>query len=531
MRVATYTRVSTGRQAAHDLSLPAQTRCLEEYVAVRRGWTIVDEYVERGKTAKNDKRPELQRMMSDARAGAFDIVLVYSTSRFFRELGLFETYATELNRLGITLVSATQNIDDGDGGILNRQILAAVDAHSSRDNAKNVKRVMTENAKKGFWNGSTPPLGYTTKIVDHLHGKDKKKLAIDPVEEKIVKKIFDLYLNGDGSSGPLGCKALVVWLNQHGYRTRRGKLWHVGPLYVILTNTAYIGYYCFGSRDSTTRKKRPPQEVVRVECPAIIPEATFQKVQSRLKSKNPKTENPRVVSGPILLTGLARCAKCNGMMTIRTGKGGRYRYYTCAGAQSRGKEACEGLSIPMDKLDDASVSAVLEKVLVPERVAALLTDLESRHHDRQGALKSEAIRVEAELSEKRAGLSRLYDAIEQGVMKLDGMLKERIERSQTEVAIAEEAVRRSRRKLTDRPGISPEMIVQFSDMFRQRVTKGAVTLRKAYLRSVVDRIVVSEDAIRIVGPTSRLRDEVLATGQQSVPSSVHDWRTRQDSNL
>lgn len=531
MRVATYTRVSTGRQAAHDLSLPAQIRCLEDYVAARKGWTIVEEYTERGKTAKNDQRPELQRMMSDARAGAFDIVLVYSTSRFFRELGLFETYATELNRLGITLVSATQNIDDGDSGILNRQIFAVVDAHFSRDNAKNVKRVMTENAKRGYWNGSTPPLGYTTRIVDHLHGKDKKKLAIDPVEARIVKKIFDLYLNGDGSSGPLGCKALVDWLNRHGYRTRRGKLWHVGPLHAVLTNTAYIGYYRFGARDSTTRKKRPPEEVVRVACPAIIPEALFQQVQSRLKSKNPKTENPRVVSGPILLTGLARCAKCNGIMTIRTGKSGRYRYYACAGNQSRGKVACEGLSLPMDELDDASVTAVLTKVLVPERVAALLTELETRHHDRQGALKSEAIRVEAELSEKRSGLSRLYDAIEQGVMRLDGMLKERIERLQTEVAIAEEAVRRSRRKLTDRPGITPEMIVQFSDVFRERVAKGAVTLRKAYLRSVVDRVVVSDDKIQIVGPTSRLREEILAIGQQSVPSSVHDWRTRQDSNL
>lgn len=116
-------------------------------------------------------------------------------------------------------------------------------------------------------------------------------------------------------------------------------------------------------------------------------------------------------------------------------------------------------------------------------------------------------------------------------MKLGGMLKERIERLQTEVAIAEEAVRRSRRKLADRPGITPEMIVQFSDMFRERVAKGAVTLRKAYLRSVVDRIVVSDEQIQIVGPTSRLRDEVIAAGQQSVPSSVHEWRTRQDSNL
>jgi site-specific DNA recombinase len=63
---------------------------------------------------------------------------------------------------------------------------------------------------------------------------------------------------------------------------------------------------------------------------------------------------PRVVSGPILLTGLAVCATCRGAMTLRTGtsrSGKVHRYYGCLSCARKGKTACKGRSIRMDKLD------------------------------------------------------------------------------------------------------------------------------------------------------------------------------------
>src|SRR3546814_1823373 len=59
-----------------------------------------------------------------------------------------------------------------------------------------------------------------------------------------------------------------------------------------------------------------------------------------------------VCSSDLLLSGLARCASCDGAMTLRTGKYGRYRYYTCSTCARQGKAACKGRSIPMDTLDD-----------------------------------------------------------------------------------------------------------------------------------------------------------------------------------
>jgi site-specific DNA recombinase len=85
-----------------------------------------------------------------------------------------------------------------------------------------------------------------------------------------------------------------------------------------------------------------------------------------------------VVTGPILLTGIATCASCSGGMTLRTGKSGRYRYYTCATCAQQGKAACKGRSIPMEKLDRLVTERLADQLLTPERVGKLLLGLMER---------------------------------------------------------------------------------------------------------------------------------------------------------
>jgi hypothetical protein len=73
------------------------------------------------------------------------------------------------------------------------------------------------------------------------------------------------------------------------------------------------------SPNSRTGEKRAESEQVEMECPAIFPEAMFTRVQCSLKAANPKTERSRAVTGPILLTEIARCELCESAMTLRTG--------------------------------------------------------------------------------------------------------------------------------------------------------------------------------------------------------------------
>src|SRR5260221_8029134 len=100
VRAALYLRVSTGRQAENDLSIPDQRRQAKGYCA-SRGWEIVAEYVEPGLSATDDRRPEFQRMIDAAttKPPAFDVILVHSFSRFFRDQFQLEFYVRRLAKL------------------------------------------------------------------------------------------------------------------------------------------------------------------------------------------------------------------------------------------------------------------------------------------------------------------------------------------------------------------------------------------------------------------------------------------------
>ena len=161
MRAAIYLRVSTGRQAEHDLSIPDQKAQTEAWVT-HRGWSVAAAYVEPGASATDDKRPQFQRMIERACDGenAFDVVVVHSFSRFFRDAFGLEFYLRKLAKHGVKLVSITQELGDDPAQIMMRQVIALFDEYQSRENAKHVLRAMKENARQGFWNGARPPFGF-----------------------------------------------------------------------------------------------------------------------------------------------------------------------------------------------------------------------------------------------------------------------------------------------------------------------------------------------------------------------------------
>ena len=309
LRAALYFRVSTGRQAESDLSIPDQRRQALAYCAAR-GWDVAIEFVEPGMSGTDDRRPELQRLLDMATAGGapFDVVLVHSFSRFARDHFALEMHVRRLRKAGVRLVSITQDLGEDPMSMMVRQVFALFDEYQSKENAKHTLRAMQENARQGFWNGSKAPYGYAVVAAEQRGAKTKKRLAIDPVEAEVIRLIFRLFREGDGRSGPMGVKAVTSWLNEHGYRTRLGARWGIGQLHGILTRATYKGEHRFNRKVWKTRKAKPDADHVPVAVEPIIDAATFDAVQASLKSRNPKILPPRVVTGPILLTGIATCA-------------------------------------------------------------------------------------------------------------------------------------------------------------------------------------------------------------------------------
>jgi len=538
LRAALYMRVSTGRQAEHDLSIPDQRSQLKSWCRAN-GHHVVAEYIEAGASAGDDRRPAFQQMIERACDGehAFDIIVVHSYSRFFREAFEQEFYLRKLAKHGVRVVSITQPVGDETEPVhaMMRKVIALFDEYQSKENAKHVIRSMKENARQGFWNGATPPLGYRLIEAEKRGAKIKKKLEVDPVEAETVRLIFKLYLLGDGNSGALGVKEIVKWLNGRGHRTRRGKSFGVGQLHKLLTNTVYIGRWKFNQTSSKTRRRKADEEVVEIPVPAIIELDTFGQVQRQLHARSPKRQAPRVTTGPILLTGLAVCATCRGGMMLRTGtsKGGRvYRYYTCSNCATKGKTACKGRSIPMDKLDGMVTDHLLERLFKPERIALILASLSSRRSELAAAVNTRMSALQREVVDAEDRLKRLYRLVEDG-LDVDEVLKERLTTLKADRDRAKAALERAREQSASQIQINPALIERFGRTMRENFTAGSVPFRKAYLRSLIDVIEVDDHQVRIKGSKEVLEKAVLASQHRESWCSQTStrWRTRHDSNV
>jgi site-specific DNA recombinase len=533
-RAALYLRVSTGRQAENDLSIPDQRRQALEFCKAR-GWEAAAEFVDAGLSGTDENRPELQRLLELATSGGsqFDVVVVHSFSRFARDHFALEHSVRRLRKHGVRLVSITQDLGDDPMSVMVRQVFALFDEYQSKENAKHVLRAMKENARQGFWNGAAAPYGYTVVAAEQRGAKTKKRLAVDPVEAETVRLMFRLVTEGDGTSGPLGVKATTALLNERGHRTRGGARWGIGQLHKLLTSPTYKGEYRFNRKVWKTKENKPETEQVLVSVDPIIEPSAFDAVQARLKSRNPKSVPPRTVSGPILLTGLATCASCGGGMMLRTGKSGRYRYYTCATCAVQGKAACKGRSVPMDRLDNLVTERLAETLFTPERVRAILTGLLERQNARSADHAQRMTVLQNKVADAQGRLSRLYQAIETGLVDLgDDTLKDRVAALKAERDQAKAALERAFAELRPDRRITEEKIDAFARLMRENVTQGAIPFRRAYLRAVIDQVEVDDGEIRIHGRRDVLERLVMSgAAAAAVPSFVRKWRARQDLNL
>ena len=533
-RAALYLRVSTARQAEHDVSIPDQKRQGEAYRA-SRGYQLVETYVEPGASATNDRRPEFQRMIEagTSKPAPFDVVIVHSFSRFFRDHFELEFYVRKLAKNGVKLVSITQEMGDDPMHVMMRQIMALFDEYQSKENAKHVMRALKENARQGFWNGSLPPIGYRVVAAEQRGAKIKKKLEIDPLHAETVRLIYRLALHGDGTRGQMGVKNIVSHLNRNRIFTRDGGRWGIGQVHRILTRRIYMGEHEFNKR-TKAKALKPKTEVVVVPVPPIIDRETFDAVQALLKARHPTVTPSAVISGPTMLTGLIHCAKCGGAMTIRTGKGGRYRYYACSTKARQGPTACEGMAVPMDKLDDLVAGHLKERLLQPERLETILATVLDRRQERSERQHEHIADLNRRAAEAEARLRRLYDAIEAGVAELDDpALKDRIDglkaiRDQSK-ADAERA--QAMLQQSGRQAVTPQMLSQFARTARQRIRLEGGGYRRDHLRALAQRVEVAEAEVRIMGSKSRLLQTLVANGgANGVPTQGLKWRRERDSN-
>jgi hypothetical protein len=274
--------------------------------------------------------------------------------------------------------------------------------------------------------------------------------------------------------------------------------------------------------------------VVIVPVPPIVDRATFDAVQALLKARNPKVLPARVVSGPTLLTGLIHCANCGGAMTIRTGKGGRYRYYACSTKARQGATACSGMAVRMEKLDDLVAQHLEERLLQPERLQTILAAILDRRQDRSARQRAHAADLAKRATEAELRLKRLYDAIEAGVADLDDpSLKDRIDslKAIRDQARSDETRVQSMLDQASQTPVTPQMLTRFAAAARDRMRLPGGGFRRDHLRALAQRVEVAEGEVRIIGSKSRLLQTLTAQESgNAVPTQGLKWRRERPYN-
>jgi site-specific DNA recombinase len=306
----------------------------------------------------------------------------------------------------------------------------------------------------------------------------------------------------------------------------------------VLTRTTYVGRHRFNTKFWKTRERKAETEIVEMAVPAILDKDEFEVVQMLLKSRSPAMTAPRIVSGPTLLTGICFCAGCGGAMTLRTGKNGRYRYYTCCTKARQGETGCPGRTVPMEKLDNLVAEYIEQRLLEPKRLERLLSYVLDRRTERAERRKLHIIELRKRAAEADAKLKRLYDAIENGVADLsDPVLKDRIaelkatlDQARLDAERAEDAIDRAG------PSITAQALKTFARTARKRVRSENDGYRRDHPRALAQRVEVDQKELRIMGSKSVLLRTLVAaesakTAGFGVPSSVPKWRTRHDSNV
>lgn len=338
MKAAAYTRYSTNNQTEN--SIEYQLAKIREYCK-ENGIELIATYKDEAQSGTNTDRPGFQAMLSAAKGKEFDAVVVYDISRGSRDVGDWFTFRKTMQRLGISVLSATQKLGDianGNDFLLELLSVGLGQREVLETRQKSIDGVAVK-AKQGLFLGGTPPLGYDI---------EESRYVINPMEAETVQTIFAMYARGYSYN--------VILDSLDGALGKHGQPLGKNSLNSILKNERYVGVYTWNRRYTKYFRNwaggKPNPNCVRIEncIPPIIDRETWEKVQKRMSDNKRNARNKATHS--YLLSGLIECEECGAAYIGHTStntRGYSSRYY-CCGNRYRTR-SCSGPNVNADELE------------------------------------------------------------------------------------------------------------------------------------------------------------------------------------
>lgn len=338
-----YARYSSDKQT--ELSIDAQLTACYNF-AKTKDLNIIQEYVDRAYTGRNDNRPEFRKMIKDSEKQIFEYILVYKLDRFARNRYDSAINKKILRNNGVRVLSAMEQLTDTPESILMESMIEGYAEYYSAELSQKIRNNQAELIKqKGRSLGGNPTYGF--RVVDHFY-------QIEEEQADNVRIIFEEYAEkGDIPSIVEKMKILGIKTGVKNYYTSK-------TVERFLGNKRYIGIYEFAG------------QILEDYFPAIVDKRTFNLVQKRLQSRKKGKKNIM----DYLLSGKLFCGYCQQPMygDCGTSNNKTYYYYTCS--SKRIKKSCHKGNISKDWIENYLVQTTINYVFQEDRINNILKEIE-----------------------------------------------------------------------------------------------------------------------------------------------------------
>lgn len=400
IRLAAYCRVSS--DSSDQLhSFAAQIKYYSEYCKRHPEYKFVDIYADEGITGTSmEKRDDFRRMLRDCKKGLIDRIIVKSMSRFARNTEEMLTALRALEQMEVSVYFEEQGLDTKS---MNSEMFATFPGMVAQQESVSISQNMRWSYKKrmesGEFNCCAPAYGF-----DLLNGK----LVINETEAAVIRRIFDLYLQG------VGMQTIANILNNEGVRRQYGReKWHHTTVNYVLNNERYKGDALLQKQITTQtlpfKKQRnhgeQPMYYVENSNPAIVSRETYEAVQALIKSRQPSCKR-KAKNYPLTRTLL--CPDCG--HTFRRQVVNGTAYWLCA-AKATNKTDCAWRRVKEDEVY-AAFNLMIRKVQANREylLGTLIRQLEELQYRTTGSQQriKEIDREIADLTAQNLVLSRLH---------------------------------------------------------------------------------------------------------------------------
>nr|WP_269569984.1 recombinase family protein [Leucobacter salsicius] len=376
MRAATYRRVSTESQKDNTSLADQQQKTRGE--AEHRGWEIVAEYADEGVSGMDDTRPGWREMLSDARSGKFDVLIVLNTKRFARKSWHAIREMEKLMELGVSLISLQESFDLSTPAGRAMFGMSAVFANLDRDSiVENTVSGQRALAREGKLPGGEPPYGW--KRLRKSKGEGDGSVIPNEEERGTLRLGYELLVGRR-----MSCYQVVNHFNDAGIRPRWAKQWNAESIRNIWRNpTLATGKLIWGApkgqggsrqRHSKTRLDLQGNPVwgdpVEIDLgnPVFTQaehSALLRALSRRPTGKAPNAPKTRMLSGRVFT------AEGHHMYSVNTPREEWLGYYRCTKRrQSAGADRCKCPQLRASPLEQLVWDEVMYLLSNPVRLQA-----------------------------------------------------------------------------------------------------------------------------------------------------------------